>query len=97
MSSLSIDDVRKLAALSALQLSDDEIAPLQNELAKILDYVEQLQSIDTAGVEPTYQVNQLESVMRPDQIIDYGVTPSELLDGAAELRDGQIVVPRVVE
>lgn len=97
MSSLSIDDVKKLAAMSALELDDEEIRNMQNDLAEILGYVEQLQAVNTDGVEPTYQVNHQENIMRPDAIIDYGLTREELLKPSAQSRDGLIVVPRVVE
>lgn len=97
MSTLSIDDVKKLAALSALELRDDEIVPLQKELSEIIGYVEQLQAVDTTGVAPTFQVSRLEDVTRPDELVDYGVDSAALLTPAAKVRDGQLEVPRVVE
>lgn len=97
MSSLSIEDVKKLASSSALELRDEEVAPLQKELAAILDYVRQLQTVDTTGVEPTYQVGGLENVTRADEIIDYGVSPDDLLRCSSRVEGHQIVVPRVVE
>jgi aspartyl-tRNA(Asn)/glutamyl-tRNA(Gln) amidotransferase subunit C len=102
MSTISLDDVKKLASLSALSLSDEQLQAMKRELSEILGYVEQLQSVDTEGMEPTYQVNGLETVTRPDEVIDYGVSQQELLKNAPKIsgdvqKDGMIVVPRVLE
>jgi aspartyl-tRNA(Asn)/glutamyl-tRNA(Gln) amidotransferase subunit C len=96
MSTISVNDVQKLAQLSALSLSDDEVASLANELTNILGYVEQLNDVDTDGVEPTYQVTGLHTVTRPDEIIDYGVSQQDLLKNAPDVQDGQMKVPRVL-
>ena len=59
MSTITTDDVRHLAQLSSLQLSDEEVANLQLDLGNILNYIDQLSELDTTGVEPTYQVTGL--------------------------------------
>jgi aspartyl-tRNA(Asn)/glutamyl-tRNA(Gln) amidotransferase subunit C len=64
MSKLTREDVLRLAHLSRLRLSDDEVERFQGELSKILDYVEQLDQVDTQALEPTYQVTGLKNVMR---------------------------------
>ena len=97
MSTISVSDVKKLAKLSALHVSDDDVAILQTELNHILRYVEQLNSVNTDGVEPTYQVTGLSSVMRPDTVIDYGVSNEDLLKNAPQKLGSQIKVPRVIE
>lgn len=97
MNVISISDVKKLARLSALSMSDDEATNMQADLTQILDYVEQLQAVDAEGVEPTYQVHSLETVTRADEIIDYGVPQAELLKNAPKHVDGSVVVPRVLE
>jgi aspartyl-tRNA(Asn)/glutamyl-tRNA(Gln) amidotransferase subunit C len=96
MSTISVQDVQKLAQLSALNLNDDEVAALVGELNHILGYVEQLNDVDTEGVEPTYQVTGLHTVTRPDEIIDYGVSQQDLLKNAPDVQDGQMKVPRVL-
>lgn len=96
VTTISLDDVKKLASLSALQVSDDEAVRLQSELENILKFVEQLNSIDTEGVEPTYQVTGLENVWRDDEIIDYGLSREALLKNAPSQQDGQIKVKRVL-
>lgn len=96
MTTISIADVQKLAKLSALTLTGDQVQQMSQELTEILQYVEQLSEVDTEGVEPTYQVNGLENVMRPDEIIDMGVSQEGLLKNAPQKQDGSIKVPRVL-
>ena len=96
MSSISIDDVKKLAVLSALSITDDEADALREQLEEILGYVEQLDEIDTSGVAPTYQVSQRENVMRDDEIIDYGLDREQLLACSPEQYKGQIKVNKVL-
>lgn len=97
MSKISTSDVQKLTALSALTLSDDEMTAMQADLTEILGYVEQLGEVDTTGVTPTYQPHDLETVVREDIVIDYGVTQDDLLKNAPKKADSSVVVPRVLE
>ena len=96
MSKLSRDDVLKLAALSKLRLSEEEIERLRGELSEILEYVEILDKVDVSGLEPTYQVTGLKNVMRPDEIKDYGYQTADLLKNAPAVQDGQFKVRRVL-
>lgn len=97
MNAISVNDAQKLARLSAISLTDEELEVMRQELTDILSYVEQLQGVDTEGIEPTYQVHGLETVVRSDEIIDYGVEQRDLLANAPEQDAGTIVVPRVLE
>ncbi len=97
MSTISIADVQKLAQLSALTITDDQAQTMTDELNEILGYVEQLSEVDTDGIEPTYQVNGLENITRPDEIKDMSVSQENLLKNAPEQQDGSIKVPRVLE
>lgn len=96
MTQISRDDVLHLAQLSSLELNDTEIDGLQTDIGNILGYVNQLGKLDTQGVEPTYQVTDLESVWRDDTIIDYGISREELLALAPESDDNQVKVPKVL-
>jgi len=96
MTSISSDDVRYLAQLSNLQLSDDESASLQGDLGSIVEYIQQLSELDTTGVEPTYQVTDLKNVWRNDEIDDYGVGRDALLALAPDQAEDQIKVPKVL-
>ncbi|MEK7621182.1 MAG: Asp-tRNA(Asn)/Glu-tRNA(Gln) amidotransferase subunit GatC [Patescibacteria group bacterium] len=96
MARISKDEVMHLASLSNISLTDEEVASMQADLENILNYVSQLESIDTDGVEPTYQVNGLQNIDRADEIIDYGVTREQLLEVVPEKLDDQIKVPEVI-
>lgn len=94
--SVTQDDVLRLAQLSNLQLSDDEITALQADLGNILGYIEQLGELNTTGVEPTYQVTDLENVWR-DDVVQTAVADREaLLALAPAQQDNQIKVPKVL-
>lgn len=96
MSKLTRDDILKLASLSRLKLSEDEIRQFQTELSEILGYVEKLESVDTNGLEPTYQVSGLTTVTREDEIIDYEAKPEALIKLAPATKDNQYQVNRVL-
>lgn len=96
MTAISVSDVQKLAKLSALNLSEADAESLRVQLEDILAFVEQLNEVDTTGVEPTYQVTGLENVWRDDEIIDYELDRDALLKNAHESKDGQIKVKRVL-
>jgi aspartyl-tRNA(Asn)/glutamyl-tRNA(Gln) amidotransferase subunit C len=96
MSKLSRDDVLKLAALSKLKLSDEEVEKLRGELSEILNYVEMLDDVDVSGLEPTYQVTGLDNVWRPDETKDYGYKQVDLLKNAPEVQENQFKVKRVL-
>lgn len=96
MTQISRDDVLHLAQLSSLQLGDDEIDALQRDIDNILGYVEQLAELDTTGVEPTYQVTDLENVWRDDSIIDYGISREKLLALAPDAAHHAVKVPKVL-
>ncbi len=96
MAKLTKQDILKLAKLSRLRLSDEEIAQFEGEISAILAYVEQLQGADVTGLEPTYQVTGLKNVMRPDEEWNYGTTPEELLKNAPDKHEDHFKVRRMV-
>lgn len=96
MTQISSDDVRHLAQLSSLQLSDDEVASLQKDITGILSYVEQLNELGTDDVEPTYQVTDLENVWREDEVVEGDVAPGQLVSLAPESLQNQVKVPKVL-
>jgi len=96
MADLTRDDVLKLAQLARLQLSEDEIATYQKELAEILKYVEQLQDVDVNGLEPTSQVTGLTNVMRKDEEINYGYQPLDLLKNVPQTENDHLKVKRMI-
>lgn len=97
MSRLNRDDVLKLARLSRLRLSRQEVESFASEISAILDYVETLDKVDTQGLKPTSQVTGLINVMRRDEIIEYRAKPVDLLSGAPSTEENQFKVKRVIE
>ncbi|MCY3780420.1 MAG: Asp-tRNA(Asn)/Glu-tRNA(Gln) amidotransferase subunit GatC [Chloroflexi bacterium] len=65
--SLSAEDVRAIADLARLELSDDEVALYQQQLSAILGYFQKLQELDTSHIDPTSSVLPLTNVMRADE------------------------------
>lgn len=96
MTQISRDDVLHLAQLSSLQLADDEIDGLQIDIDNILGYVQQLSELNTDGIEPTYQVTDLENVWRDDKVIDYGISREQLLALSPESANNAVKVPKVL-
>lgn len=96
MADLSRDDVLKLARLARLDLTDDEVEEYSRELTEILHYVEQLQSVDVAGLGSTNQVTGLTNVMRKDEVKNYGYDPQDLLKNVPEKEADQIKVRRMI-
>lgn len=96
MAELTKDDVLKLAKLSRLQLTDEEIKAFQKDIAAILDYVQQLQDVNTADLKPTYQVTGLVNVTRADEVHDYGITQDDLLKNAPDTDKKYLKVKRMI-
>lgn len=96
MAKLTREDVLKLARLSRLHLTDDETEHFQTEISAILQYIDQLQSVDLDDLKPTNQVTGLTNVVRPDEEKAYGPTPEELLKNAPATQDGHIKVKRML-
>jgi aspartyl-tRNA(Asn)/glutamyl-tRNA(Gln) amidotransferase subunit C len=96
MTKLSTEDVLKLAQLARISLSDDEVQEFSEELSAILQYVEQLSTVDVAGLKPTNQVTGLTNVMRKDELKDYGYAPLDLLKNVPKTEANQLKVKRMI-
>ena len=96
MAKLTRDDVLKLAQLARLDLTEAEIEQFRAEMSAILQYVEQLQSVDVDDLEPTHQVTGLTNVTRADEIKDYGYKSEDLLKNVPHVKDHQIKVNRML-
>lgn len=94
MSKLEISEVERIARLARINLSPDQTSKMAEELSSILGFVEQLQSVDIAGIEPTDQVTGLVDVWRED-VVKPSLAREQLLMNAPEQKDGYIVVKRV--
>lgn len=96
MAKLSHEDVLKLAKLARLHLTEEETDQFAAELGEILSYVEQLGAVDTRGLNPSYQLTGLTNVTRPDEVIDYGMTPDDLLKNAPATQNNLVKVKRML-
>lgn len=90
------EDILHLAKLSKLSLEESEIEPLRQDLDNIVDYISQLDELDTEGIVPTYQVFEMENVWRDDEILSQDASREELLALAPERRQDMISVPKVL-
>jgi aspartyl-tRNA(Asn)/glutamyl-tRNA(Gln) amidotransferase subunit C len=96
MAKLTRDEVLKLAGLSRLKLTEEEIERFSVELTAILDYVAELDKVDTTGLKPTYQVTGLKNVTRPDEVAKYQATPQDVMALAPAAQGGNYKVKKVL-
>lgn len=96
MAKLSLDEIQKVALLARIELTDAELAVASTEISSILDFVDTIQNIDTAGVQPTSQVTGLTDVWREDLVEKCVIAPKLLLASAPDMQDGYIKVKKVL-
>jgi len=92
---LSADEVRHVAMLARLAVTDDEVELLAPELSAILGYAEQVGEVAAGDVEPLVHPYPFENVLREDEP-GATIDRDELLRQAPEAEDGRFVVPRIV-
>ncbi|MEQ8768933.1 MAG: Asp-tRNA(Asn)/Glu-tRNA(Gln) amidotransferase subunit GatC [Phycisphaerales bacterium] len=92
---LSIEDVRKVARLARLAVSDADAERYRAELAAVLGYIERLGEVDVAGVEPMAHVADAVNMLRDDEP-GAAFDPSVVEKLAPEAADGFIRVPKVL-
>lgn len=93
---INAETVQHLAQLSNIALTDNESERLQKDLNSIVQYISQLDELDTDGVESTYQVFEMENVWRPDEILPQEAEREQLLALTVATQDNQIKVPKVL-
>jgi len=96
MARLTLDQVRHVALLAALELSDDEANALRDELGAILDYMVALESLDVSGVEPTFHPLNMAASLRSDHL-QPSLSREQALAAAPESEQGAFAVPKVLE
>jgi aspartyl-tRNA(Asn)/glutamyl-tRNA(Gln) amidotransferase subunit C len=94
--SVSTQQVRHIAKLARIAMSDEEIERLAPELNNILGWVEQLGEVNTDGVEPLTAVIDLKLRLR-DDVVTEGNIRDEILANAPEAQHGFFAVPKVIE
>jgi aspartyl-tRNA(Asn)/glutamyl-tRNA(Gln) amidotransferase subunit C len=93
---LTPEDVRKIAILGRLQLSDAEVDLFARQLDGILGHFTELQAVDTTGVEPTAHSVGAKNVTRQDEVCP-SLTPEQVVSNAPRAEANMFVVPQIVE
>jgi aspartyl-tRNA(Asn)/glutamyl-tRNA(Gln) amidotransferase subunit C len=96
MAALTPDDVAHIALLARLELAPDELARLTGELGAILEHMQALAAVDTAGVEPMTHAVPMTLRLRADEV-EPSLPPADALRGAPDVADEQFRVPGIIE
>ena len=94
MNDLKIEEVEKVAALSALGLSSQEIKNFQQKLGSIVDYISQLNEVNTENVNAYYPLDKAEA-FREDEVVQE-LSAEELLANAPDKEGGNFKIPKVL-
>lgn len=93
---ISPETIKKLAALSRLEVTDAEVETLAREAGSILDYAESLNALDVSEIPPMTHAEPLENVIRKDVSVSVDeATRGRMLDQLSKRRDDQLEVPNV--
>ncbi|ENH95726.1 asparaginyl/glutamyl-tRNA amidotransferase subunit C [Gracilibacillus halophilus YIM-C55.5] len=96
MADISKEEVKHVANLARLALSDEEVETMTKQLGDIINYAELLNELDTDNVEPTTHVLDLKNVMRNDEPKEW-IRKEDALKNAPDQEDGQFRVPSILE
>ncbi|MFC4323982.1 Asp-tRNA(Asn)/Glu-tRNA(Gln) amidotransferase subunit GatC [Litchfieldia salsa] len=96
MSRISIDQVKHVANLARLAVTEDEAKMFAKQLDDIITFAEQLNELDTENVAPTSHVLPMKNVLRED-VAKPGLPVEEVLKNAPDTKDGHIRVPSIIE
>lgn len=95
MSRISLEEVKHVAKLARLAITDEEAVEFTKQLDAIISFADELNELDTENVEPTSHVLDMKNVMRED-IPQKGLPREEVLKNVPEHQDGQIKVPSIL-
>jgi aspartyl-tRNA(Asn)/glutamyl-tRNA(Gln) amidotransferase subunit C len=94
--SIDAETIRRVARLARIAVREDEVAHLQGEVNAVLAFVEQLNEVDVAGVEPMTSVTPMEMKKRADVVTDGNIV-DDILANAPATENHFFLVPKVVE
>lgn len=94
--SLTRDQVKKVAKLANLPISEEEVEVYAKQLSAVLDYIEQLKKINTEKIEPTFNTSPVKNVFRRDQPSET-LSAEDALSNASNKRNGFFVTKGVFE
>jgi aspartyl-tRNA(Asn)/glutamyl-tRNA(Gln) amidotransferase subunit C len=89
------EQVLRVAELARLRISEDEVEKFTDQLGSILEFVEQLKSVDTAEVEPTCFLEPLHDPTRPD-VEKPSLSREDLLQNGPKVKNGFFAIPKVI-
>ncbi len=95
MSTLSRDDVAKLANLARIEMTEAELQELASQFGTILDSVARVQELNLDGVKATSHPQPIENIARPD-VVQPSLTPEEALSGAPAQEEQRFRVPQIL-
>jgi aspartyl-tRNA(Asn)/glutamyl-tRNA(Gln) amidotransferase subunit C len=95
MSTLSRDDVAKLAALARIEMTEAELLELSSQFGTILDSVARVQELNLDGVKATSHPQPIENITRPD-VVAPSLSPEDALSGAPAQEDQRFRVPQIL-
>ena len=93
---ISREEVLHVADLARLTVDDDAVGMFAEQLGSILEYVEKLSAVDTAGITPTAHAVEMANAFRTDETTNH-LQRDAALANAPESEDGQFIVPKVIE
>ena len=94
--SITDETIEYVGILAKLELSDTEKEQAKQDMGRMLDYIDKLNELDTAGVEPMSHVFPVNNVFRED-VVENGDDREGILANAPAKKDGSFKVPRTVE
>ena len=97
MTRITSDDVRKVAKLCRLEIPEDDIEKYSNQLEGILEYIAQLEKIDTTNVPPTTRAVEVVNVFREDNVVSSSSDVRDKILDQAPQREGEFFkVPKIL-
>ncbi len=93
---LTFDDVKHIADLARLGLTQEEVTQYRNQLSEILDHAAILQQVDTSAIPPTATVLPLRNVMRDDEV-EPSLSQEDVLANAPDAVDGYFKVRAILD
>jgi aspartyl-tRNA(Asn)/glutamyl-tRNA(Gln) amidotransferase subunit C len=93
--SLSQEEVKKIAKLCRIELSEDEVEKYQKELSQVLGYVEELNQVNTEGIEPISQVTGLQNVLREDRA-EQSDLREKIIANFPDSKDGYLKIKNIL-
>jgi aspartyl-tRNA(Asn)/glutamyl-tRNA(Gln) amidotransferase subunit C len=96
MTRITIDEVKHVANLARLAITEEEAEKFSKQLDDIISFAEQLNELDTDHVEPTSHVLDMKNIFRED-VAKPGLPVEEVVKNAPDHENGQIKVPAIIE